>query len=176
MIPVSVQVHADHYRRFEKEFMERPDVTPHVEEGKPVCEYFFDKQGNHQYCFDPPREAFDEWIKDNPDPDRQTELQGTFVKHLAALTKSRMNYRFYGNPEGPPVAANRMLEAEAMYMNIAKDVAGVFFSMTDSREDNKAIYRLTAQDGTVIPFDRPGFEDDFQALGIIRQFHEAVNT
>lgn len=176
MSPPSVQVHRNHYRRFEEEFMKRPDVVEHVEAGTPVCEYFFDQQGNHHYCFDPPREAFDEWIKTNPDPDKTTSLREEFVEDLADHIKIRMNIMLYQDMAGPREGQERQLMAEAMYKSVARDVIGVVLSMTDDRPLNGATYRLTSEDGTVIPFDRPGFENELGAMGIIRMFHEAVNT
>lgn len=103
-------------------------------------------------------------------------LREAFVKDLASMVKDRMNYMLYGSPDGPALAENVMPASEVMYMNIAKDVVGVVFSMTDDREDNGSIYRLTAKDGTVVPFCNPLDEHYLQSPGIIAMFQDAVNT
>lgn len=164
-----------HRRQFVAWYSSQPEVTAALDEGADVFEFFTDNKGVRHYCFSKTQEALVNWLKDNPEEDR--DIRSEFVKELSEGIKLRRDITLYNKHPGldGPVT-HRNDQVESIYMAGARDAVTMVLSMTDDRELNGSSFRLTTSEGKVIPFDHPGDKVYLETPGIIVMFHNEINT
>lgn len=150
-----------HRAAFVAWYSNQPKIKEAVHNGIDVFDFFTEEGGARHYCYVATREALTNWLKDNPESER--DIREEFITELTENVKRRRDFKL----------RDLHSTTEMVYMAGVRDAIGTLLSMMGDCKQSSDRWRLATTEGNVVGFYNP---TDKESPDLVTMFHDKINT